>query len=188
MNPGLTEKIVHHVLANFGVVPASFINPESTQSLLDKSFLLPDRLTFQDSEGTTHSHVYGCQTVAADTKTLKILLTNCLEAEEVSEFCLILHLQDSPTYGLFLVQDPSVGGGVDYSEAMIAVSLDSKNWMPCNTYLQATFLAGVEQIRDLGRGWSKCTSYQDEFQALQSFIKFHTLVHQEEEVNEGQEI
>src|SRR5208282_6740291 len=130
MNQVLTEKIVHHVLANFGVIPATFINWENTQSMVDKSFLLPERLAFQDSDGTIRSHVYGCQIMAADTKELKILLVNYTDTDEVSNYCMIVHLQNSPTYGLYLVQDPSVGGGVDYSEAMIAVSLDSKNWMP----------------------------------------------------------
>ncbi len=71
------------------------------------------------------------------------------------------------------------------SEALIAVSSDKKHWMPCSTYLQATFLAGMEQVRDSGFAWTKCSEYKEQYQQLLSFIKFHHNFY--EVTDEGQE-
>jgi hypothetical protein len=70
-------------------------------------------------------------------------------------------------------------------EVMIAVSTDKDNWMPCSIYLQATFLAGMEQIRDLGFGWTKAANYSEQHKQLLSFIKFHQNIYWEDD--EGQE-
>jgi hypothetical protein len=67
-----------------------------------------------------------------------------------------------------LVNNPEIN-----SEALIACSLDGKAWMECQTYLQATFLAGMEQVRDVGMNWSKCLDYKVHYESLLTFIKFH---------------
>ncbi len=68
---------------------------------------------------------------------------------------------------------------------MIAYSLDLKLWMGCSTFLQATFLSGMEQIRETGFAWNKATNYQLQYQALVSFIKYHSSIYEAE--YEGQE-
>jgi hypothetical protein len=179
MNKKLTEQIAHHILANFGVLPASFIDWQHTQSLADKQYVMSDKLVFENEDSETiKNSIYACQVTAPGSKELKIVLGDCTEDGGTPEYCLIVHLKDSPTYGVYLFYDHSE------SEAMIAVNIDNKGWMPCETYLQATFLAGMERIKDLFLTWNKCTEYKEEHQSLLSFIKFHDSFY--EESNEGQ--
>lgn len=185
MNRRLTETIAHHVLANLAVLPSSFIDKERTRSIIDKQFLLPEKLTFQDNGETVfRASVYGCQVTVASTKEFKILLADCTEDPDLPEYCLTLQLKDAPVFGVYLMYTELMENPPD-SEALIGVSVDEKHWMPCSAYLQGTFLAGMEQIKDLGFGWIKCTNYKNQYDALLSFIKFH---HDFYEVNnEGQE-
>jgi hypothetical protein len=173
MNIKLTEQIAYHVLSNLGVLPSNFVNRESTRSIVDKDFLLSEKITFNTEGGAVlRKNIYGCQVTVADSKELKILVANCTEDETLPEFCALVQLKDSPAFAIYLMFTHLSKEALD-PEPLIAVSTDKKNWMPCSTYLQATFLAGMEQIRDLGFGWSKCTDYQDQYQQLLLFIKFH---------------
>jgi hypothetical protein len=181
MNRKLTEQIAHHVLANLGVLPSDFVNQEITKSIIDKAFMLSEKISFETDEQVIRKNIYGCQVTVADSKELRLLLADCTQEKEYPEFGLLVQLKDAPAFGVYLIH---TNGKVD-SEVMIAVSVDKINWMPCNTYLQATFLAGMEQIRDLGFGWSKATNYAEMHQQLLSFIKFHHNIYGED--NEGQE-
>jgi hypothetical protein len=67
------------------------------------------------------------------------------------------------------------------SDPMIAVSMDGKSWLECGTFLQSTFLAGMEQIRELGLAWHKASNYKSEYDALLSFINFHHSIYGEKE-------
>jgi hypothetical protein len=180
MNVILMEHIVRHILSNFGVVPSSFIDYTQTRSLHSKEFMLEQKLLFRGESGDIiRNPVYGCQ-VAVDQKEFKILLGDCSQDSEIPEFCLIVQFTDNPSYGVYLVCDPSVD-----SEALIAVSINEKDWMPCNTFLQATFLAAMEQLKDIGLGWSKCTDYQKNYETLLTMINFHNAYCEVD--NEGQE-
>jgi len=179
MNIKLTEQIVYHILANLGVLPSEFVNQEVTRSIIDKSFLLPENIVFED-DNERHP-IYGCQVSVADSKELRLLLANCTQDKEFPEFALLVQLRDAPAFGMYMIY----GRGKVDPEVLIAVTTDKENWMPCSTYLQATFLAGMEQMRDLGFGWTKATSYAEQYQQLLSFIKFHHGFYGED--NEGQE-
>jgi hypothetical protein len=185
MNQQLTEQIAYHVLANLGALPAPFINKETTKSLLDKQFMLPERITFEVDGETVKKNIFGCQVTVADGKDFKMLIIDCTQEKELPEFCLLINLKDAPCYGVYFVYSGLVDEAVD-SEALIAVSTDKQHWMPCSTYLQATFLAGMEQIRDIPMGWAKCANYQEQYQQLLSFIKFHHNYY--EATDEGQEV
>lgn len=185
MNRKLTEQIAYHVLANLGVLPATFISQAGLQSLIDKQFLLPEKLSFETETGEVlRKNVYGCQISVTDSKEFKMLLADCTQDQDLPEYCLLIKLKDSPTFGVYLLFNQLVSDPPD-SEVMIAVSADSKHWMPCSTYLEATFLAGMEQLRDLGFNWNKCTSYQEQYQQLLSFINFHSKFYGADD--EGQE-
>lgn len=171
MNRILTEQIVQHILANLGVLPALHVS-EKTPSIIDKQFLLSEKVSFEIDGEVVRKNVYGCQITITGSKEFKMLLVDC-GAPEMPEYCLVVQLKDAPTFGLSFLCGPSAVYDLD-PEAMIAVSPDHKNWMPCSTYLQATFLAGMEQLRDLGFGWTKCADYQDQYQQLLSFIKFRS--------------
>lgn len=185
MNPQLTEQIAYHVFANLGILPASFVNQEQTKSVADLQFLLPEKLTFQVEGGKDlQKNIYGCQIAITDTKDFKMLIADCTQEKDVPEYGVVLRLKDAPTFGVYLIFNKLVEDPPE-AEALIAVCTDKKNWMPCTTYLQATFLAGMEQLRDLGFGWKKAAVYRDLYDQLLSFIKFHDLYFGGED--EGQE-
>lgn len=180
MNLDLRQEIVKHVYANLGIIASDYVNLEKSRSLRDKDFLLNEKLSFEGEDGEViNNRVWGCQISAADQE-IKILLGDCSEWEDIPEFALIVQLKNAPAYGLYLVCTEVVN-----SEGLIACTLNSKDWMECNTYLQATFLAGMEQMKDIGLSWHKCTKYESQFKLLQSFIKFHSNIW--EAGDEGQE-
>ena len=171
MNFPLMEQIIRHVFANLAVVPSDQVDMSFSSPLRSEQYLLPEKLTFGGLAGAPDvtNSVWGCQ-ITLDKKTMRIILGDCTQDSRVPEFCLVTQLEGAPAYGLYLVYNDLVGGCLP--DPLIAVSTN-KNWMVCETYLQATFLAGMEQIRDLGMGWSKCSSYKDQFELLNSFIKYH---------------
>lgn len=181
MNRKLTEQISLHILAHLGVLQTSFVNKEATQSIMTKTFVLPEKIAFVDDNKETRKNIYGCQVSIADAKELRLLLADCTQEKDFPEFALLVQLKEAPAFGVYVVL---TNDQID-SEALIAVSPDKQNWMPCSTYLQATFLAGMEQIRDIGFGWTKAVDYTEQYQQLLSFIKFHHSYYQED--NEGQE-
>lgn len=172
MNQKLTEQIAIHVLSNLGVLPSSFVNIDQTKSIIDKQNLLPEKLTFEVEGGQAiRKNVYGCQVSVAD-KEFKLLLADCTQEKNVPEYCLVIQLKDAPVFSVYLIFNQLVEDQIE-PEAMIAVNTDKKHWVPCTTYLQATFLAGMEQLRDIGFGWTKCSNYQELYAQLLTFIKFH---------------
>lgn len=179
MNQPLMEQIVQHIFANLGLVATSHVDLQRTQSLIDKEFRLADKhLNFSNDSQTVSRPIYGCQIVLGD-KTFRILAGDCSQEIESPEYCVVAQLTGLPVYGMYMICD-----SLDEKEPLIAVSMDNKDWMPCSTFLQATLLAAMEQLRDIGVGWSKCTNYQQQYEALLSMIKFHTNYY-EDANNEG---
>lgn len=171
MNNKLTEQIVYHIFAHLGVLPSTFVNRETTKSIIDKHFILPEKVSLEKTNGEVlRKNVYGCQVRLSD-KEFKMLLADCTETEGWPEYCLLVQLKDAPAFGAYLIYTGS-DDDVD-PESLIAVSPDKEHWMPCSTYLQATFLAGMEQVRDSGFSWEPCKDYKAQYQQLLSFIKFH---------------
>jgi len=173
MNQKLTEQIAHHVLSNLGVLPSNFVDQQQTKSVIDKQWLLSEKITFESETGEiVRKNVYGCQVSVTDNKEFKLLLADCTQEKNVPEYCLLIQLKDAPAFAVYLIFNQLVDDPPE-PEAMIAVNADKKHWIPCTTYLQATFLAGMEQLRDIGFGWTKCRDYQELYTQLLSFIKFH---------------
>lgn len=173
MNLQLREEIVKHVFANLGIISSEFVR-SNTKSILDKEFLLNEKLLFENQEEQEISNkIWGCQ-LSAESQELKILIGNCSQYDNIPEFAVIVQLKDAPAYGLYLVCNSKVN-----SESLIGCTLNSKDWMECGTYLQATFLSGMEQIRDIGLSWHKCTNYSSQIELLKSFIKFHDNINSE---------
>ena len=173
MNDILTAEIAFHILANLGVLSSNFVNVETTKSLIDKNYLLPEKIIYQQDDQTINKNVFGCQVSITNNKDFKLLLADCTMDKNNPEYGLLVQLKGSPTFGVHLIQDHNYELNDLLSlQAIIAVNSDKKHWIPCSTYLQATFLAGMEQLRDLGSGWKKCDNYKDQYQLLLSFIKF----------------
>lgn len=165
MNKILMEHIARHILSGLGVVSSTFSH---SQTMISKEFLLDQKLLFKNESGdAVKNPIYGCQ-INIEQKEFKILLGVCSQDNKIPEYCLVIQFTGNPGYGLYMVCDSSVE-----SEALIAVTINEKDWMPCSTFLQATFLAAMEQLRDVGLGWNKCTNYQKQYEMLLSMVKFH---------------
>jgi hypothetical protein len=179
MNQVLMENIVQHIFANLGLISTSYAR--NTQSLIDKNYKLADKkLSFYNGTQEVHRPVYGAQVKIGD-KEFKIIAGDCSLDSSIPEYCVVVQLTGLPAYGMYMVCDPH-----SEPEALIAVTVNNQDWMPCVTFLQATLLAAMEQLRDVGMGWQKCTNYQEFYQTLVTMIKFHTNYY-EEANNEGQE-
>ena len=173
MNRILLETIVKHVLANLAIIPSEFVKLGATKSLKSKDFLLTERMPFIMDDGLqVNRNVWGCQ-LSVEQQEIKLLLADCSLEENIPEYALLVQLKDNPYYGVYLVHSNEVD-----SEPMIGCSMNGKDWMECQTYLQATFLAAMEQMRDIGFTWSKCDKYKTHFEALLTFIKYHHSVYE----------
>jgi hypothetical protein len=158
----LLNSIVSHVFSNFAVVEAKFIDLQKTKSLINNDFLINNKLSFYLDDNTLiENKVWGCQ-FSSENSEIKILLGDCSISED-KEYCMIVKMKDSPAYGLYISTD---------SDSILACSINEQDWMDCSTYLQATFLAGMEQIKELCLNWNKCHSYDKEYNILLSFIKY----------------
>lgn len=173
MNFALMEQIIRHVFSNLGIVPDNNVDLSFSSSLRSDEFLLPEKLTFagEDEEAEIVNSLWGCQ-ITLQNQTMRVLLGDCTQDPRIPEFCVVVQLTDAPMYGMYLAYNELVDGCLP--DPLIAVATE-KNWMVCETYLQATFLAGMEQIRDLGFGWNKCTEYKSQFEMMNTLIKYHAV-------------
>jgi len=176
MNNQLTQQIVHHIFYNFGVLSQS-----NVPSLLNDNFLLKEKLSLlSENNETLNNNIYGGQVKITPNKYFKLLLVDCLSQDiEYKEYICVLQLDDGPIYGLYLLNYLN-----NVEEALIAGCKD-QHWFLCNIYLQATFLAGMEQLKDINYTWTKCENYQELYQQLLTYVKYYNQYF--EALNEGQE-
>jgi len=149
MNKVLLEHILKHVYSNLLIIPSANIDLNKSESILSKKYLLENNL-------------WGCK-VSSGEEELRILVNSSMD-----EHCLLVKLKDSPVYCSYFINSEEFD-----SEAMLACTLDGKAWLPCNTFLQATFLAGMEQMREIGLSWNKLNDYDKDKELMNSFIEFH---------------
>jgi len=173
MNKRLLEEIIKHILSSFLVIPSNFIDVENSKALMSSEYLLKNKLSFQLEDGKTVSNeVWGCQ-ISSEENEVKILLADC--SDDYNEYALLVRIKDSPAYAAYIVLDDNID-----SEALIAFTIDGTSWLECNTYFQAMFLAGMEQMKQGGLSWKKCKYYNDDFKLLISFILFQNEIYGED--------
>jgi hypothetical protein len=163
MNIELTYQLVKHIFACLNVVKADFVNQKMCNSIMDKQYLLPEDIHFDVDGQTQHNKIYGCQMVFGG-KEFRMLLADCTTDKQTPEYCLLTHLQDAPMYAIHYTEN-------DKEEAFVAVNTNNI-WMPCPLVMQFTFAAGMEQIKDIAFGWTKCSKYSDHHKQLLSFVDF----------------
>lgn len=161
MNSKLSEQIILHILSNLSIIKSSFIDFNKSKSLKSKEFLLKETIDYEVDDKSIKSNIYGCQGLIHQ-QNIKILFT-----EVLNEYFITVSLKDNPSYGLHLILES------DYDPCpLIGVTINNKDWIECNIYLQATFLAAMENIKELGIAWNKCSDYSEQYELLLSFIKF----------------
>jgi hypothetical protein len=178
MNTDLLEQIVKNIFANLLVIPSKFVKQDVSKSLKSKDFMLNEVLTFEVDNEVITGKIWGCQISAEDSE-FKILLGDCTQINNIPEYCLIVQLKNAPAYGVYMRYTDLINYKV-FSEPLIACTLNETDWLACNTYLQATFLAGMEQIKELGLSWNKCSNYNSHIEMMKSFIKYHDSYYDED--------
>jgi hypothetical protein len=160
----LLNNIVSHIFANFAIVESDFVNLQKTKSLASKDYLVDKRLSFSSDDGSQliENKVWGCQ-FSVETHELKVLLGDCSITKEDKEYCMIVKKKDCPVYGLYITSDYN---------SILSISLNGVDWMECSTYLQATFLAGMEQVKEVCLNWNRITSFDEEYNMMVNFIKY----------------
>jgi hypothetical protein len=184
MNVKLQNNIVEHIFSSFAIFPSTYINLNKSGSLKHPNYLLPEKIVFEEKNKIISNKVWGCQLTVSHQK-IKVMLGNCSidESEDhYREYALLVKPEGLPAYGLYVVWDKYE---LKTIETVLACSVDDESWMECNTYLQATFLAAMEQTRDLGMSWAPISFDSKEMhKILLSFIEFKL---KEDQLNEGEE-
>jgi hypothetical protein len=157
MPKNLTKEIVKYIFSQLGITNP--INNKFFKSLLDNDFILSEKISFEIDNKIVKKNIWGCQLTCSD-QAFKMLVTDC--SQDTKEYYLISQLKDCPAYGLSFNED----GNYTITYYMNSI------WLPCNIYMQATFLAGMEQLKNISITFDKCTEYQEQYNLLLEFINY----------------
>lgn len=175
MNIKLTEQIINHIFSNFLIINASEFDQKRFKGIKSSDFLLDKKVSFEDDNNQKiENNTWGVQ-LSVEGQQVKILLADCSVSKDVAEYALIVAVKDVPTYGVYSAYSTSSEARVN-SLALIALNADKQNWVQCNIQIQATFLAGMEQIKDIPYNLERLSNYSDEYNLLLSFLNYHELV------------
>ena len=157
----LTNSIVEHIFHNLGFLDAR------TNSLISETLLTDHTITYEDEE--EHKlPVYACETRI--TQSQIVMAGVVFPSEGIrQEMAVVVHTQDCPIYGCYLWYES--GSQPVESEGQILMSLKDNTWMDTTTFVQASFLAGMEHLRDLRQAFTVCKDAKPIYQSLVAFIK-----------------
>lgn len=147
----LTNEIATHILNQYHI-KSNMINDE---------FLIEEKLKFIEDSKEISSNIY-ISNLTSLNQEIQILITTYSNNR-----CLIIKIKDSPSYAILELNGEN---------SLIALKLD--NWVTCSIYIQATFLAAMEQLKDLSI-LVKSSDINDEIiNLLHEFLEYY------EEINE----
>lgn len=153
----LTDAIIEHIFKNLGLY-----NHQVPVSICHDIFLTKEQISFF-LEKELFAPVWACQTSINDKK-LSIICTSF----GYDERFVVVKLDGNPAYGLYLDYDAHD----KYVNGFIATEIKSKAWIPTTIFLQATFLAGMEQLKDLTSKYDKASGLEELFLLLKEFIAY----------------
>jgi hypothetical protein len=177
MNKQLTEQIINHIFSNLMIINQSNFNNKKFKSLKSSDYLLNEKLSFSDEESNKiiKNSIWGVQLSFEKVK-LKILLGDCSIDPDVLEYALLVSMDSSASYGLYSAY--SINKNID-NDSLIALCVDNKTWLPTNIAIQASFLSGMENVKDIAYSMQKCEDYKEQHELLLSFIKYHNNIYGE---------
>jgi hypothetical protein len=151
MNEVLTYEIVRQALSGFLFV-------EKSKSIVNQDFRSPSKLRVEIDGEIVSVPVFSCQILIPGSKEK---MTVMVAKFGKGEFCCVIHMDGTPWYGL----------GLDESLAYMSFSIDGKSWQNCSIYLQATFLAGMEQLKEIPHVFEPVEDDREQFAVLKSFLE-----------------
>jgi len=159
INNNLTKEIIKQVYLSIGV-------NHDNGFIMNDEFLLNQTIDFDIFSGK----IWSCETKINDAK-IKLLLAEC--SAEKQEYAFISQIDGCPLYGCYLSYS------IEPNDSLISFA-NTDNWMICNYFLQASFLAGMDQLSQLSRSWSINSDPSDLIFKLKSFIDHHDLLNNDE--------
>lgn len=158
----LTQEIVKHILSKLGVGHDNLHT--AYNSIMDESFLMEQPIVLiDDNDEEVNNQMWSCK-ISVEGKDFRLLLADCSTLDE-KEYSLIVALEGSPEYGVYYsITDP----GVCYIGCLL-----NGVWVPATVYMQASFLTGMEQIKDLSSPWIRNDRTDDLFEKLAKFVTHH---------------
>lgn len=158
MNEKLTNTIVEHIFNNLGIINQNLIK----NSIINDAFKIDQKINyFNENNEDKIANVYCCETTVNKSKFY--LMATIFD----DDLFLISKLEDCPAYGCF--------GSIENKElkdSFIVCNLGDKSWIPTTIFIKATFLAGMEQLREVNRPFLRSESYNDYFKLLKEFIDY----------------
>lgn len=148
-NQALTNEIVKHIFNDLGIYATRRI------SMHNDEFLTRHTLSFVDEKGLKQAvPIWGCQASINGTKFVMISTEFVNDREAV----VLVQLEKCPLYGAYLKDECSIG-------VMI-----KDRWMNANIFLQASFLAGMEQMRDIATPFQGISNASELVKHMKAFI------------------
>jgi len=164
MNPELTKQIIRHIYNCLGVkLPGIDM---ANYSIMQPEFILPYKISFEDGE---QNDIWGVQ-LDMDHEMIKIVLADCSQ-DGVPEYALLVAVRDAPSYAAYLCYNEF--GQDEDIKPMIACSLQQGSWAECSVFLQATFLSGMEKLREINTKFENLKEPEEPYKYLINFINFY---------------
>lgn len=165
MKSDLLNEIITHIFYNL-----KFLDSDSKQSICNNYFLCPQNFDFEDS--SIISRVYGAQAVVNGYK-FKLLAHHFFnENEDGGTFCCVIQMQDCPIYGCIGSYQDNKNVNNKIEDGILVYQINgSESWLPTTTFLQATFLAGMEQLKEMSIQFQKLDD-KELFEVLKKLMIF----------------
>ena len=160
----LTNEILLQIFSNIGAVVPTKV------SLKSPSFKLNTTIDLED-EFNTKISLWGAE-VKLDNSKLRLLLADLTEKNDLhnKEYALVVSLQDCPAYAAYLLLESTVVDKNIPRHGKIFFSLEDSNWLSTSIFLQASFLCGMEQMKEVPSVWNKMTDEQDLIEGMKLLI------------------
>lgn len=180
MNQELTNQIIRHVYNCLGV---KLPNKKSNiHSIMQPEYLIENKISFEDG---VKNNIWGIEFEFSKSENFyfQILLAD-LSQDNVPEYALLVCTKDSPSYGCYLTyQEYCLNKNEEADRSMIACNLQNGSWAECSVYLQASFLCGMEKIREVGSSFKKIKN-EKLYTQLISFIEYYQNIMEKENERE----
>ena len=152
----LTHEIIAHILYDFGIFSDSL-------SIKKEDFKKSSKFNFEDSGALTERFIYSIKS-SIENRQLKVYFLDA-SSKISEEYSLLIEIDNLPIYGLYFYEDQ------EGERSIISSSLDKKSWFNCSIFLQATFLAGMEQLKELKFPWEKNELSEQDQDMVFSFME-----------------
>lgn len=159
MNKQLTDQIVKHIFNNLGIT----LNLKN--SIRNNNYLLNVKL--ETSEEPFFLPIWGAEVLIEKSK-FQLLFTDLSvkpnEDEWLYDYILLVKYENSPLFGLNLIFNTD-----EIESSLISVSFNEDVWLNTNISVQANFLSGMENLKEVTSIWNK--SSEDLVKHLKPFIE-----------------